>query len=93
MAPSPPCLLSSWFVADLVGSGLGKRLGRWAAVLLVGTPTALASLVLRQRYFPIGDSHCLEMILAKGLSGVRDPEEEFGRLSAGVVLAQDRLNT
>jgi hypothetical protein len=51
-----------------------------------------ASLVLRQRYIRIRDSRCLEMIFAKGASGARDPDEEFGRLSAVVVLAEDRLN-
>jgi hypothetical protein len=31
------------------------------------------------------------MILAKGARGARDPDDEFGRLIARVVLAEDRL--
>ena len=51
------------------------------------------SLVLQQRYIRIGDSRCLEMLLAKGASGARERDKEFGGLSAVVVLAEDRLNS
>ena len=51
------------------------------------------SIVPQQRYIRIGDSCGLEMLLAKGASGARERDKEFGGLSAVVVLAEDRLNS